>query len=58
MKKQLKIFHLDYKKVVWGYFYVRAKDIAEARDLIDKGQEDGEYDNKSDYEVMGEVYEE
>lgn len=42
-------YRKNFKKIVWGFVEVEAKDEQEAEELFDNGEYD-EFDNKSDYE--------
>ena len=43
-------FDKNFKKTVWGFATVTAKDKEEAQRKFDEGDIDDEFDNKSDYE--------
>jgi hypothetical protein len=45
-----KEFRKNFKKTIWGYATIYAKDLEEAKEKFDEGEIDDEFDNKSDYE--------
>jgi hypothetical protein len=45
----------NFKKTVWGYATVDAKNPEEARQKFDNGDTDDEFDNKSDYDWENEI---
>lgn len=51
-----KKYFLDFKKTIYGCYIVYAKDEQEAKKKIEEGDCD-EFDNKSDYEIEGEIHE-
>jgi hypothetical protein len=50
----MKTYQRNFKKIVYGYAQVKAKNITEARDRFDVADCD-EFDNNSDYEWEAEI---
>lgn len=52
----MKTYNKNFKKTVYGFATVKARNKEEAEELFNSGDFD-EFDNKSDYEFEGEIEE-